>query len=160
MRYQLNEKLLSVTNVFKILDDYGNLAFQVEGKFFSIGHNLSFVSAIGEHLAEIRQRLLTLLPRYEIYRGGEHFATITKDFSFFTDQFTLDVPGPNDYVITGSFWQYEYEFHRGEEVVAVVSREFGTLTDKYSVDIVHGEDVVSVLATVVVIDLCCQHKSE
>ncbi len=160
MRYQLNEKLLAITNSFKIKDEAGNLAYQVVGKFFAIGHNLSFESADGTQLAQIKQRLITIFPKYEVYLGDKHFATITKEFTFFKDKFTLDVPGPNDYVIKGSFLDYEYQFHRGGKVVAEVSRKFWSITDSYGVDIVDGEDDVSILATVVVVDLCCRHSEE
>ena len=92
--------------------------------------------------------------------GTSYFATITKEFTFFKDKFTLDVPGPNDYVIKGSFLDYEYQFHRGGNVVAEVSRKFWSITDSYGVDIIDGEDDVSILATVVVVDLCCRHTEK
>ena len=160
MRYQLKEQLFSLTSTYHIADASGNPAFQIQGKFFSIGHNLSFQSAAGVELAQIRQRLLTLLPKYEIYQGDKHFATIVKEFSWFKNKFTLDVPGPNDYVITGSFWDYEYEFQRNEGVVAQVSKQFWSWSDTYGVDIIDGEDDVSILATVAVIDLCCHEKND
>ena len=34
------------------------------------------------------------------------FAEVIKEFSWFKSKFTLDVPGPNDYTIGGSFWEF------------------------------------------------------
>ena len=159
MLYQLKQKFFSITNQYHIADERGQSVFQVVGKFFSIGHNLSFQTAEGEELAQIRQRLLTLLPRYEIYMQGSHFATVTKEFTWFKNKFSLDVPGPNDYVITGSFWDYEYEFQRSGVTVASISKSFMSMVDTYGVNIVDGEDDVSILATTAVIDLCCHEAN-
>ena len=50
--------------------------------------------------------------------------SITKEFTWFKSKFTLDVPGPNDYIITGSFWEHEYHFERQGMTVATVSKKF------------------------------------
>ena len=60
----------------------------------------------------------------------------------------------NDYEIEGNFWNYEYEFRRQQGIVATVSRKMMSITGVYGVDIVKGEDPISILAAVVVIDLC------
>ena len=99
-------------------------------------------------------------PKYEIYFGSKHFATIAREFSWFKKTFTLDVPGPNDDTIRGDFWNYEYEFLRGNRVVATVSRKFWSWTDTYGVDIVQGEDDISILSAVVVVSLCNQDDSD
>lgn len=156
MIYQLNSKLWSLTSQFEIKDENENLAFAVIGKFFSWGDNLSFQKPDGTEIAQIRQRLLTLMPKYEIYFGEKHFATVVKEFSWFKQKFTLDVPGPNDYTIRGDFWDYEYEFERGNRIVATVSRKYWSWSDKYGVNIVDGEDVVSILSAVTVVSLCNQ----
>ena len=67
-------------------------------------------------------------------------------------KFSLDVPGPNDYEIDGSFWQHEFEFTRSGRRVASVSKEYWKWTDSYGVNIVDGEDDVSILCACIVID--------
>ncbi len=37
----------------------------------------------GEELAFISQKLMRLRPRYQIYRNGDLFAEVTKDWSWF-----------------------------------------------------------------------------
>ena len=81
-----------------------------------------------------------------------------KEWSWFKSKFTLDVPGPNDYEITGSFWEREYTFERRGRVVASVSKRFFSLSDTYGVDIINGEDDVTILATCVVVDLVCHDE--
>ena len=106
----------------------------------------------GVELAFISQKMLSFLPRYEIYREGELFATLAKEFSWFKKKFSLDVPGPNDYEITGSFWLHDYEFKRRGAVVAVVSKAVWTWSDTYGVDIADGEPEIPILCAALAID--------
>ena len=74
-------------------------------------------------------------------------------FSFFKHVFTVDVPGPDDLVAEGDFWDLEYAFSRGERTVATVSRQWFSWADTYGVDIADGEDDVLILAGTIVIDM-------
>lgn len=104
-------------------------------------------------VAYISQRLMKWRPTFEIYRDGVQFAEVIREFSWFKRHFTLDVPGPNDYTITGSFWDHEYVFERGGRTVATVSKKRWSWTDTYAIDVIDGEDDVAILATCIVIDL-------
>lgn len=155
MLYQLKQHVWSWTKTYDINDAQGQVAFQVVGKFLSWGNNLTMTDRAGGEVATIHQTLFAFMPHYELRREGKAFADITKKFTWFKNSFELDVPGPNDYTIEGSFWDYEYKFLRGGRVVAKVSKAFWSWGDTYGVEIVDGEDDISILATVVVVDLCC-----
>lgn len=154
MHFQLNSKLLSIGSNYQIKDGSGELAYTVRGKILSFGHDLTLETADGIEVARIKQKMLNFMPTFELYLGEKRYATISKQFSWFKKRFLLDIPGPNDYEIEGNFWDYEYEFRRKSGAVAMVSRRRFSLTGVYGVNIVEGEDAVSILATVVVIDLC------
>ena len=154
MRYLMKQKLFSLGGAFQIKNDQAQDVFRVEGKAFSFGHQLTFRDTSGNELALIRQKLLSWGPTFEIYRGGQLHAVVKKElFSFFKHVFTIDVPGPDDLVAEGDFWDLEFAFSRGERVVAVVSRQWFSWADTYGVDIVDGEDDVTILASAVVIDM-------
>lgn len=149
----MKQKLWSMGDDFTIKDAAGNDVFFVDGKVFSLGHKLSFQDMSGRELAYIAQRLLSFKTTYEIYRDGNLFAEVVKNFTFFKDNYTVDIPGPNDYEVQGDFWDYEYEFLRGGRTVARVSKAFFAWADTYGVEIADGEDDITILATTVVIDL-------
>lgn len=154
MRYVLKQRLFYLGGAFNIGNEQGEGVFSVEGAAFSFGHQLTFRDAAGGELAFIRQKLLSWGPTYEIYRGGQLFAVVRKElFSFFRHVFTIDVPGPDDLVAEGDFWDLEYTFGRGDRAVAVVSRRWFSWADTYGVEIADGEDDVLILASAVVIDM-------
>lgn len=154
MRYVMKQKILSWGDDFTIRDGDGNDAFYVDGKALSFGDKLSFQDMAGNELARIEQKLLSWGPTYELYRGGDHMATVKKKhFTFMRDVFTVDVPGPDDLEATGNIFDREYTFRRHGEDVARVSKAFFSLRDSYGIDIHDGEDDVLILAAAVVIDL-------
>jgi len=155
MRYRMREKIFSLGDDFVIQDAKGNDRFYVDGRAFSIGDKLSFQDMNGNELAFIREKLLSWGPSYVIeWPGGA--ATVKKHlFTFFRCAFTVDVPGPDDLEATGSLLDHEYEFQRHGKTVATVSKKWFSFTDSYGVDIKEGENDVLILASAVVIDLCC-----
>ena len=125
----IKEKMWSLGNDFKIADENGEDAFFVKGKVFSWGDDLSLLDTAGVEQARIKQKLMSFLPCYEIIRNGELFARVIKEFTWFNKEFTLDVPGPNDYSIKGSFWLHNYQFSRSGNVVATVTKNLWSWTD-------------------------------
>ena len=151
MRYMMKQNLWSLGGEFTIQDEHQQDAFKIFGRALSWGDKLSFQDMDGAELAFISQKLMRWNPTYEIHRNGSKFAEVVKEISFFKSQFTLDVPGPNDYTISGSFWEHEFTFERDEAIVANVSKELWSWAD--TIDVVDGEDDVAILATCVVIDI-------
>jgi uncharacterized protein YxjI len=158
MRYQIKQKFWGFGDNFVIRNEDGDPAYTVHGKVFSWGDKLSIKDMNGETLATISQKLISFKPRYGISKSGRPFAQVVKEFSWFKKKFTLDVPGPNDYKITGDFWDHEYTFQRDGRTVATISKKFWTWRDTYGVDIEPGEDDVAILATAIVIDLICDDE--
>ena len=154
MRYLLKQKIFSFADTFHIKNEDGQDVFLVRGSVLSFGHQLTFYDRDGNELAFIRQKLLSWGPTYEIYRGGELSAIVKKQlFSFFKHVFYVDVPGPDDLIAQGDFWDLEFTFTRGDKPVAQVSRQWFSWADTYGVDIAEGEDDVLILATAIVIDM-------
>lgn len=148
----IQEEFWALGDDFHILDERGNPVYRVDGKAFSWGDKLSFQDMRGRELAFISQQLLTFFPKYDIYRDGNLFAEMTKEFSWFHKTFTLDIPGPNDYSINGSFWDHQYEFLREGRAVAQVTKAVWSWNHCYGVEIDEGEDDVSILCAAIVID--------
>lgn len=156
MRYVMKQRLFSWGDDFYIRDAQERDVFFVDGKALSWGDQLSFQTLDRQELAFIKQKVLSWGPTYEIHRGGELVAVVTKKlFTLFTCQFVVDVPGPDDLQARGDFSDHEYTFTRGDRTVATVSKQWFSWTDTYGVDIADGEDDVLILASSVVIDMAC-----
>jgi len=151
MIYYIKQDFLSFGHGFTILDEFKQDAFFVQREMFSWGGKFTFKSDTGKELAYIKQETI-LFPTYSILIDGAPFATISKNFNWFKKSFVLDVPGPNDYLIEGAFWLREYEFKRNGKVVASVAKQPFSIPNYHNVEIAKDEDVISILATCVVIE--------
>jgi len=161
MRYQMKEKLIALGQDFVIQDEDGRDAYFVDGKALSFGDKLVFKDMAGNELARIEQKLLAWGPTYEIYRGGQHVATVKKSlFTLFRSKFSVDVPGPDDLEAQGDFLDHEYTFTRGGHTVAQVSKRWLSIRDTYAIDIVQGEDDVLLLACAVVVDMAVHKEGD
>src|SRR5216110_2424806 len=155
-RFRMKQKWFSFGDDYKIQDASGEDVLKIDGKVFCIGDQLSIQTMDGRELAYIDQKMLSWGPTYEIWRAGHLAAVIKKSvFTLFHCKFTVDVPGPDDLVAEGDFWEHEYTFTRAGRPVASVSKKYFSWTDTYGVDVRHGEDPILVLASAIVIDLCC-----
>ena len=109
----------------------------------------------------IAQKLLSWGPTYELYRGEEHIATIKKEmFTFFKCTFDIHVDDKGDLEARGDFSDQEYTVTRAGEPIAQISKQWFASSDTYGVDVTPGEDPVLILASTVVIDMCCHEQSQ
>lgn len=153
MRYQLRRKILAIGDDFTVKDDSGADRFIVDGKVFSIGQKAVIYDMQGNEEATIHQRIISLLPTYEISRHGQELAEVRKKFTLFVQGFTVDIPGPDDLEVQGDLLDHEYTFTRDGQTVATVSKQWFSLVDSYGVDVAPGVDDVLILASAIVIDL-------
>lgn len=156
MRYIMKQKLFSLGDQFAIRNENGEDAFFVKGQVFSLGHKLSFADPQGNELLFISQKILSLGPTYELYRGDKHVATIKKEiFTFFHCAFDIHTDERGDLEAKGNLTDLEYSVTRDGQPVAQISKQWFSVSDTYGVDVAEGEDAVLILASTVVIDMCC-----
>ena len=161
MRYQLREKWFAVGDDFVVNDANGNRAFYIDGKVLRLRKTLVVEDAGGAEVAVIRKRLLALGTTYDIEIAGEQAATIhKKHFTLFREKFTIDVPGPDDFLAVGNFTDHEYQFTRGGAEVAWVSRRWFSLTHTYGIEVADERDAVLIIASAVVIDMCLHDEKD
>ncbi|HLP47799.1 MAG TPA: LURP-one-related family protein [Candidatus Kapabacteria bacterium] len=158
-KYILNRKPM-LQDQFVIRDETNTPVFNVIGKILSIGDKLSFKELSGKELVYISQELISLTPRYKIYREKKQIATIVKKITLFKPVYIINIPGQDDYKVVGDFLEYEFTITKKGREVAYISKNFFSWYDSYGVAIVPGEDDILILAAVVVIDLVSQESRD
>ena len=89
MRLLFKQRFFSWFDSYDIYDEDGNTVFTVEGKL-AWGHCLHILNAAGDHIGTVQQRVLTFLPKFELYIGEQYYGCICKEFTFFAPRFTLE----------------------------------------------------------------------
>ena len=65
MRMYFRQRLFSWLDSYDIYNEAGETLYTVEGKL-AWGHCLHILDSTGEHIATVQERVLTMLPRFEL----------------------------------------------------------------------------------------------
>lgn len=149
MRLLFRQRLFSWFDSYDIYDEAGNVVFSVEGQL-AWGHKLVIYDANRREVGMVVQKVLTLLPRFEIYEHGNYIGCISKEFSLFQPRYNIDF---NGWHIDGTWLEWDYNItDRNEKAVAVISKELFHLRDTYVIDVNAPQDALRALMFVLAID--------
>lgn len=148
MRLLFKQRFFSWFGSYDIFDEDGNTVYVVKGEL-SWGHRLQIYDAMGNPVGRVQERILTFLPKFELYVEGRLAGEIVKEFSLFRPKFQLDC---NGWTIEGDFWEWDYTVMDGARTVMRLSKELWNWTDTYSMEITRSEDALYSLMIVLAID--------
>ncbi len=149
MKLLFKQRLLSWLDSSDIYNEAGDVVFRVEGQL-AWGHRFHIYDAYNCHVATLRQKMLTFLPRYEIIIGGKSFGDVRKELTLLRPRFVLDHIG---WVVEGNLTQWEYDIKTiTGQPIAHASKELLQWTDTYSLDVFRAGDALTALLVVLAID--------
>ena len=148
-------KLLFKQRFFSWLDSYdiyyedGSTAYTVRGQL-SWGHCLKIFDPYGQELGMVQERVLTWLPKFELYVGGQYIGCISKDLSFFKPRYNIEC---NGWHVEGDWLEWDYQVLGPQgDLIARVSKEVWNWTDTYTIDVAFPDDALYALMLVLAID--------
>lgn len=149
MRLTFKERLFTWFDSYDIYDEDGNVMFEVKGEL-SWGHLLRVYDSHGREVGCVQEKILSFLPKFEIFRGNDYAGCIKKEFTFFKPSFDVDYRG---WYVQGDFFEWDYTIlNSANKKVATVYKELLHLTDTYIIDVRDSRDVIDVLMLVLAID--------
>ena len=149
MKLLFKQRFFSWFDSYDIFDESGGTVYTVEGKL-SWGHKLHILNRRGEHIATVKQVVLTFLPKFELYAGGRLLGSIKRKISLLKPQYEIDFNGWN---VSGNFFEWDYNIiDSAGRTVATVSKELFHLTDTYTIETVKDGDALYALMVTLAID--------
>lgn len=149
MQLYMQQKVFSFRDRFTIKEPDGRDRWFVEGELFTWGKVLHILDAGGRECAVLRQKVLSLMPRFFIEVGGMEVAQIVKEFTLFRPRFHVEgLP----WVVEGNFWDHEYRMDAMGIPIMHVSKEWFTWGDSYRIDIDDETDELACLCVVLALD--------
>ena len=156
MRLLFKQRLFSWFDSYDIYDENNNTVFTVKGKL-DWGHRLEIYDRNERYLGRIKEKVLTFLPRFQMFIGEEYIGQITKEFTFFKPVFTLDC---NGWEVRGDWLEWDYNVYDGGRQVMTASKQIFNWTDTYIIDVADPQDALLSLMIVLAIDAakCSKNK--
>ena len=108
MQLLIKQRVFSWTDTYDVYDEKEEPKYFVKAEFFALGHQIHVYDKSGREVGMVKQRLLTLLPAFDIEIDGKEFGSVQKEFSFFKPRYELDY---NGWRCEGDFLAWDYDDH-------------------------------------------------
>ena len=148
MKLLFKQRLFSWFDSYDIYDENMQTVFTVQGKL-AWGHLLEIYDRNYNHAATLKERVLTFLPKFEIYIGGQMIGEVKKEFTLFKPSFSLSC---NNWQVDGDFWEWDYKITSNGKMIATIEKQLFNWTDTYVIDVFHPQDSLLALMVVLAID--------
>ena len=149
MKLLFKQRFFSWLDSYDIYDEYENTVYLVKGQL-AWGHCLKIFDAHDRELGMVKERVLTFLPKFEVYEGNQMIGSISKELTFLKSRYNIDF---NGWHIEGNWTEWNYSITDGAgRTVAVISKEIFHMTDTYVLDIANPGDALHVLMFTLAID--------
>ena len=149
MKLYLKQKVFSWKDKGTVKNEYGEDVYTIEGEVISFGKKLHIRDASGTEVAFVRQKVMSLLPRFFVEVGGREVAEIVKKLSFLKPKYVVNGLG---WDIIGDFFAHDYEVVKNGQALISIHKKWMTWGDTFEIDIAPGTDAVVALAVVLAID--------
>lgn len=83
MQLLIKQRVFSWTDTYDVYDEKEEPKYFVKAEFFALGHQIHVYDKSGREVGMVKQRLLTLLPAFDIEIDGKEFGSVQKEFTFF-----------------------------------------------------------------------------
>lgn len=149
MKLLIKQRVFSWTDSYDVYDENGNVKYFVKDEFFALGHHLHVYNSQNAEVGVIHQKLLTLMPEFEIEMNGTIRGRIQKRFSLFKPKYDVDF---NGWHVEGDFLGWDCDVCSGCSSILHISKELLHWGDTYVLDFVNPQDEVMGLLLVIAID--------
>ena len=149
MKLLLKQRLFSWLDSYDVYNEEGQTVYTVKGQL-AWGHCLKLYDAYGEEVGMVKERILTFLPKFEIYMKDRYVGCINKEFTLFRPSFHIDY---NGWQVQGDWFEWDYRILNSSGIpVASISKELLNWTDTYVINVQESQNALSALMLVLAID--------
>lgn len=149
MKLLFKQRFFSWLDSYDIFNEAGETVYTVKGQL-AWGHCLKIYDAVGREVGTVKERILTFLPKFEMYLGGNYIGCISREFSLFIPRYNIDC---NGWRVEGDFFEWDYQIRNASGLqIASVSKELFNWTDTYVIDVANPQDALCALMLVLAID--------
>ena len=149
MKLLFKQRFFSWFDSYDIYNEAGEVVYTVKGQL-AWGHCLKIYDTRGVEIGTVKERVLTWLPKFEMYLGDRYIGCISKEFTFLRPKFNIDC---NGWQVDGDWFEWDYEIlNSAGRTVANVSKELWNWTDTYVIDVRDPQDALCALMLVLAID--------
>lgn len=147
----IKQKVFKITDHYDIMGADQKPVYHVDQDFRFVGNTVHVKRMDGSEAFVMNKRVLTFMPKFDVFFGNGKTALIKQNFTFFKK--SIDIFS-DDYSLSleGNFWDMDFGvFNNGIEV-GNISKELLTWGDTYIIRVFNAEFEEALLALLIAID--------
>ena len=149
MKLYIKQKVFSFRDRFTVKDEFGRDCYSVSSELISLGKRLHIFDNTGREAAVVKEKLLTLLPKYTNSVKGLGDVEIARKLTLFKPYYVIN---GIDWEVNGSFTEHNYTINQYTRTIATISKAWFSWGDSYEINVSDPDDALMVLAVVIAID--------
>lgn len=148
MKLYIIGKFFSFHRKLYVKDENNRNIYEISNRFFTMGHKTTICTPSGKEVAYIRQKLLRIMPTYDVFVCGKFMCRIKRKLNFMKRNYSID----NGYELRGSLMDLNFDLYdASNKKVASIRKKFLSFTEKYELEIENEKDALlalSIIATI------------
>lgn len=150
MRLIIKKKIMAWTDSFNVFDECDNKKYTVKADLISIGRVFRVYDELHKEVGVVREKLIKILPRYNVFIGGKERGYIKKCFSFFHPVYDIQFANLR---VDGDIFSWNYDVYNGSGyLVATVRKKIISFVCTYVMDIIDETYEMEIVMLAVVIE--------
>lgn len=150
MKLYIKQKMISLGDSYKVLDENENIIYSVKSKLLKMLAEMIICSKSGEELYTIKRKMTFMKPKYEILHQG-NLVALLENKSLFKKEWIITTSS-RDLQLKGSLFAYNMEISEGDNLLATISKKKMSLTDSYEINILDESQADLVVTIVIALD--------
>ncbi len=142
------QRLFSWFDSYEVTYESGMLAYTIEGKM-AWGHLLKVYDAWGMEVAYIKEKVLSFLPKFELFMGDQRVGMISREMTFFKPKYNIDF---NGWCVQGDVMGWNYQALLNGVQMMQAQKMIWNFTDTYRIDVPDDQNALCALLVVLAID--------
>lgn len=149
MKLLFRQRFLSWFDSYDVYDEAGETVFTVKGQL-AWGHCFHIYDRNGNFVGKVKEKILTFLPRFEVYAGDTMIGSIRKKLTLFSPSYDIDF---NGWHVEGDILEWNYRILDAHgNTVAAVYKKLLAWTDTYIIDVANEKDALAALMFAIAMD--------
>jgi len=150
MQLRIRQRIFSWTDSYDVYDETGKARYEVRAEFPSLLHRVHIYDRrTGQEVGCVRQKLLCLLPTFEIEINGRDTGHISSRYTLLKQDYELDYLG---WEVEGDFMGWDFRIKKDGTEIMTITKELWNLSDTYTLRFPDAANEIPGLLLVIAID--------
>ncbi|MFO8069482.1 MAG: hypothetical protein R6U02_05865 [Alkalibacterium sp.] len=142
-----------------VTDTTGQEVYLIVGKWGRVGDKLSVFSLDGERLIDVKQVILSLFPKFRLFKDGNKIGSLKKRPGLRGIKNPFFTITRLNWIITGNYDKQQFTVSRFGKKIGTIDKSVTYMGEFYCVDFIKEQDIPVALAIAVLLDHYAVSKS-